>query len=123
MDVHGPLTRRGAPERRRVGLLFAFALSAVAILGPAGACTSRHLENSTPAASASAVPAPELAPLGNRAEAVAKADTLSVQGTSRGGADGAKLLVEAANLRERIYRIEGVRADALEAIELLRGAA
>src|SRR5580765_157911 len=62
------------------------------------------------------------APLPRRAEVVAKADALSVQGTARGGAEGARLLIQAADLRERVYRLDGVRADALEAIELLRGA-
>lgn len=84
-------------------------------------CSSRAQSGSVqgaPAQSGSAAPEP----LESRAEVVAQADALSVQAGARGGADGARLLARAAALRERVYRVEGVRADALEAIELFRGA-
>src|SRR6185295_16488268 len=83
-------------------------------------CGHRDAGPGAPGASVSA--GQHQSPLPSRAEVVAKADSLSVQGAARGGADGARLLVEAAALRERVFRIDGVRADALEAIELLRGA-
>jgi N-acetylmuramoyl-L-alanine amidase len=57
-----------------------------------------------------------------RAEAVAQADALAVEGAKRGGPEGAKLSLEAASLRVRVYRVEGRSADALEAEELYRAA-
>jgi N-acetylmuramoyl-L-alanine amidase len=58
-----------------------------------------------------------------RAEAVAHADAWAVAGTKQGGKPGAKLLLDAARLRERIFRADHREADALEAIELYRQAA
>ncbi|HEX2673178.1 MAG TPA: N-acetylmuramoyl-L-alanine amidase [Polyangiaceae bacterium] len=58
-----------------------------------------------------------------RAEAVARADEWAVAGTKQGGRSGAKLLLDAARLRERIFRADHRDADALEAIELYRQAA
>lgn len=74
----------------------------------------------SPLGSASAQPGAEA--LASRAEVVARADALSVKGTKQGGSEGARLLIQAAELRERVFRLEGIRADALEAIELYRGA-
>jgi N-acetylmuramoyl-L-alanine amidase len=53
-----------------------------------------------------------------RAEVVARADALALDGTRRGGAAGATLLFQAAELRERLYRLERREVDALEAVEL-----
>lgn len=60
--------------------------------------------------------------LPTRAEVVARADALAVRGSQDPGPAGASLLSEAASLRQQIFRLEGVPADALEAIELLRRA-
>ncbi len=78
------------------------------------------IAESNPASSASAggtTTIPE------RAEAVARADAWAVLGSKQGGRAGAKLLLEAAQLRERIFRADHRDADALEAIELYRQAA
>jgi N-acetylmuramoyl-L-alanine amidase len=61
--------------------------------------------------------------LPERAEAVASADTLAILGTKQGGRAGAQRLLDAAVLRERIFRVDHRQADALEAIELYRQAA
>ena len=58
-----------------------------------------------------------------RADAVARADAWAVLGSKQGGRAGAKFLLEAAQLRERIFRADHREADALEAIELYRQAA
>jgi N-acetylmuramoyl-L-alanine amidase len=58
-----------------------------------------------------------------RAEAVASADAWAVEGAKQGGRDGARRLLGAAALRERIFRVDHREADALEAIELYRQAA
>ncbi|HET7544503.1 MAG TPA: N-acetylmuramoyl-L-alanine amidase [Polyangiaceae bacterium] len=79
--------------------------------GPASA-------ESSPLASASAN-----STIPERAEAVARADGWAVTGTKQGGRAGAKVLLDAARLRERIFRADHREADALEAIELYRQAA
>jgi N-acetylmuramoyl-L-alanine amidase len=61
--------------------------------------------------------------LPHRTEVVAQAHELAVSGTRRGGKQGAALLLEAAELRTRIWRLERREADALEALELYRAAA
>ena len=53
-----------------------------------------------------------------RAEVVARADALAVEGTKKGGASGSSLVLRAAELRERLYRLERREVDALEAAEL-----
>lgn len=58
-----------------------------------------------------------------RAEAVARADAWAVAGTKQGGRAGAQLLLDAARLRERIFRADHREGDALEAMELYRQAA
>jgi N-acetylmuramoyl-L-alanine amidase len=76
-----------------------------------------------PAPSASTpTPLASAAPLPVRAEVVATADALAVEGTRKGGPAGAELLSRAATLRERVFRRERREADALEAVELLRQA-
>lgn len=59
------------------------------------------------------------APLGPRAEAVARADALAVE-AKVGGARGAAALENAAQIRARLFRREHKQADALEAVELTR---
>src|SRR6478609_1212219 len=58
-----------------------------------------------------------------RAEAVASADAWAVAGSKQGGRAGAQRLLDAARLRERIFRADHREGDALEAIELYRQAA
>jgi len=58
-----------------------------------------------------------------RADAVARADAWAVLGSKQGGRAGAQRLLDAAHLRERIFRVDHREADALEAIELYRQAA
>lgn len=70
-----------------------------------------------PPPASSAATAAEVA-LPQRAEVVADADALAVQGAKRGGAAGLELLRRAATLRERLFRIERKETDALEALEL-----
>jgi N-acetylmuramoyl-L-alanine amidase len=53
-----------------------------------------------------------------RAEAVAQADALAVEAGKRAGAAAAGPLSRAAELRERLFRLEHKEADALEAVEL-----
>jgi hypothetical protein len=67
------------------------------------------------AAPSSSVERPILPP---RTEVVARADALALEGTRLGGPPGASLVFEAAELRERLYRIERREVDALEAAEL-----
>lgn len=60
------------------------------------------------------------APLPERAEAVASADALAVLGGKLKGPAGAERVLDAAALRERIFRLDHREADALEALELYR---
>lgn len=60
------------------------------------------------------------APLPARALAVASADSLAVQASRATGAEAARALLEAAQLRSRLFRREHREADALEASELWR---
>ncbi|MGC4066083.1 MAG: hypothetical protein QM784_15810 [Polyangiaceae bacterium] len=57
-----------------------------------------------------------------RAEVIARADELASR-ASREPRDATALLLQAATLREQVYRLERRKADALEAIELLKDAA
>jgi N-acetylmuramoyl-L-alanine amidase len=57
-------------------------------------------------------------PLPSRTEVVAEADRLAVSGVQRGGEQGLRDVVQAAELREQIWRLEGRESDVLEAIEL-----
>jgi N-acetylmuramoyl-L-alanine amidase len=61
--------------------------------------------------------------LPTRPEAVASADAWAVQGAKVGGSEGARRLLDAAALRQRIFRVDHREADALEALELYRQAA
>jgi N-acetylmuramoyl-L-alanine amidase len=102
------------PKFIRHGLL-GMSLGALACQGsPPG------VERAAPAASAVASIGSSLPP---RTEAVASADAWAVEGAKQGGREGARRLLGAAALRERIFRVDHREADALEAIELYRQAA
>jgi N-acetylmuramoyl-L-alanine amidase len=58
-------------------------------------------------------------PLMPRQEVVALADRLAAAAARETGADAVHSLSQAANLRERVWRLEGRAADGLEAVELL----
>jgi N-acetylmuramoyl-L-alanine amidase len=98
-------------DRVRIVRLLACALT-FASLG----CGSRRHE-AAPASSASAGTL-EASVLGTRPEVVAKADELAVAGSRASGAEAATLFARAAELRTRLWRIDGREADALEALEL-----
>lgn len=93
----------------------------LALLG-ASSCRSsaRDAAQSQPAPSVTSAGSPEIP---ERVEGVAHADAWAVAGTKQGGQAGAKLLLDAARLRERIFRADHREADAFEAIELYRQAA
>ena len=59
-------------------------------------------------------------PLPLRVDVVALADDLASQAQHNGGKDREQLLIAAARLRERLWRLERRSADALESIELYR---
>lgn len=65
----------------------------------------------------------EEAPLGSRAEVVARSDALAVSATRLGGKPALELVLRAAELREKLFRLEHREADALEAVELFGQAA
>src|SRR5260221_13465870 len=94
--------------------IFVLLLAAIPI---AAACSGqRHA-----GAGGGAAPAPSaMAPLPARAEVVARADELAVRGAKLGGAEGAKVSLEAAALRRRMWRVEGESAGALAAAAPLR---
>jgi N-acetylmuramoyl-L-alanine amidase len=72
------------------------------------------------ASSSSAEPNAELP---GRAAVVQRADELALHGAKLEGPEGAALTLKAARLRERVWRLEGREADALEASELYKSAA
>src|SRR5882724_3703004 len=114
------------------GMHFSSTLGIRRCLSPLGvavwvlACGS-HAPTEGPSEAASALAGSAVAVVGNalpeRAEAVASADAWAVQGTKLGGRAGAQRLLDAASLRERIFRADHREADALEALELYRQAA
>lgn len=59
-------------------------------------------------------------PLPSREEAVAEAARLAVEAARASGAERSRLLLAAARLRERTWRLERRESDALEALELLQ---
>src|SRR5690606_3967530 len=61
--------------------------------------------------------------LPSRAEVVARADGWAVRGATVKGAEGARWTQRAAELRARMWRLEGRAADGLEALELYAVAA
>lgn len=66
----------------------------------------------------SATPAVDDVVLGTRPEVVARADELAVAASRASGAEAAGLFARAAELRKRLWRIDGRETDALEALEL-----
>ncbi len=96
----------------------------VACLCAVGLAACRPASGAAPAPAASADPpvAGRSQPLPARTDVVARADALAVAGSRAGGEKGGHLLVEAAALRRRLWRIERKDADALEAVELYRTA-
>jgi len=96
-------------------------------LGAAG-CLLACRQNPPPAADQPAVPpssgaAVQVNAIPSRSEVVAHADALAVQGAKEGGRAGVQHLLEAASLRERVFRVDHRETDALEALELYRQAA
>lgn len=89
--------------------------------GAAASCRTNGSDTASNPAASGAGSVSTIIP--ERAEAVAHADEWAVAGTKQGGRAGAKLLLDAARLRERIFRADHRDADALEAIELYRQAA
>lgn len=67
--------------------------------------------------------ASEEAPLAARAEVVARSDALAVSASRLGGKPAQELVLRAAELREKLYRLEHREADGLEAVELFGQAA
>jgi N-acetylmuramoyl-L-alanine amidase len=68
--------------------------------------------------SSSSAEAAELEVLGTRPEVVARADELAVAGSRASGAEASELTRRAADLRKRLWRLDGRETDALEALEL-----
>jgi N-acetylmuramoyl-L-alanine amidase len=71
-----------------------------------------------PAGASGAAALASAAALSPRAETVARADALAVAAGKLEPVQAAPLFVEAAELRERLFRVEHREADALEALEL-----
>ena len=106
----------------RAGVL---ALGSLCVLGPSSlslSCRSRASLSEPPQARAGSSSTASHA-LGDRADAVASADAWAVSGTKLGGRAGAQQLLNAARLRERIFRLDHREADALEGIDLYQQAA
>lgn len=101
------------------------ASSTLAVVLACAACSPPPGAEELPPAAIASVGRPERsnAPLPGRAEVVARADALAVSAAKVGGVEGAKLAMQAAALRLRVWRVEGKSADALEAAELFRAAA
>ncbi|MGE0322803.1 MAG: N-acetylmuramoyl-L-alanine amidase [Polyangiaceae bacterium] len=81
------------------------------------ACSTKQPNGQQPSASGSADVS---TPPRTRAELVAEADRLAVDGEREDGPQGAKKLDQAARLRRDVWRRWGRRVDALEALELWR---
>jgi N-acetylmuramoyl-L-alanine amidase len=110
------VVQRALPRelRSRSGeALAAFAVAAISLWG-AGCARAQHGAPET----RSDAGASHEASLGARAEVVARADALAVEASRRSGEEARRLLVEAAELRERLFRTEHRETDALEALEL-----
>src|SRR6185295_13505598 len=109
---HHPVAMSRAHRKTRFGRLALLVLFA-------GGCRDRA---PAPPLSGSANAPLVLPPLAARAEVVAEADVLAVEGSRVGGGAGAELTRRAAALRYRLWRMERREADALEALELYRSA-
>ncbi|HEX5101928.1 MAG TPA: N-acetylmuramoyl-L-alanine amidase [Polyangiaceae bacterium] len=106
------LLRESRPRSR--GALAALALALISVW--CSGCT--RAQRGAPEQTASDAGSSRYAGLGARAEVVARADALAVEASRRRGEDARRLLVEAAELRERLFRTEHRETDALEALEL-----
>jgi len=96
-------------------------IGAVLALGALAGCRApAAAQGAVPSADPSAGAGPAVLP--DRAEVVAQADALALAGAHRSGDSGARLVMEAARLRRRLWRLERRPADGLEAVELLRNA-
>lgn len=114
-----PLFRRSWGERT-----FGMLLGACFLLGcreESQSETRASLSAVVPASSAP-VPNDSSGPLPERALVVANADALAVRAGNEPDARAGDLLVNAGRLRERLWRREHKRVDALEAIELFSSA-
>lgn len=87
----------------------------------AASCTPSGGEVSAAGNGAEQASQPE--PLPQRLQAVARADALAERAVASDGDRRAELLLAAARIRQRIWRIDRRRADGLEALELLSEAA
>jgi len=84
-------------------------------------CTRAHSEHRGDIAAQDAGLSPA-APMPTRAEVVARADNLVLTAEKSSPQVAGRLLLEAASLRTRIWRMEGRETDATEAMELLKQA-
>jgi N-acetylmuramoyl-L-alanine amidase len=98
----------------RIRHLLPLLLAVVAVL--VVACGKATPGREVPAPSASVGTLPARLPI--RAEAVALADALALAGARADAAEGVRLTLQAAELRQRLWRMERREADGLEAIEL-----
>jgi N-acetylmuramoyl-L-alanine amidase len=90
----------------------------------ASACHEEPANSATELGQEPAVPEPADGEVsGGRFSLIAQADQLAMRAQGKPDAEAGPLLLEAATLRERAYRRELKRVDALEAIELLTVAA
>src|SRR5690606_11485143 len=108
--------RRGRQTTYSWGVKSRFALL-LALLAVACSRSSESTSLSTPSASASTT---AVTTLGTRAETIAEADRLAIEGERLDGPEGARKLDQAARLRRDVWRRWGRRVDALEALELWR---
>lgn len=108
--------RRGQQTTYSWGVESRFALL-MALLAVACSRSPEPTSLSTPSASASSE---AVTTLGTRAETIAEADRLAIEGERLDGPEGARKLAQAARLRRDVWRRWGRRVDALEALELWR---
>jgi N-acetylmuramoyl-L-alanine amidase len=114
-----PIRTSNLPSLRRVAAVIRTTIPLVSCLVVVSCGARDGAQRTAPDAGRAAAEGP----LPARAEVVARADALAVDGAKKGGPDGAGLTLEAARLRARTFRVEGTLADALEATELLKSAA
>ncbi len=115
--------RRLSPElfSRRSGR-WIVALGAAASLSLGAASCRRDPEPSVDAAGHEPATTPEEDGVENRFVLVARADALALEAQGKQAIAAGPLLVQAAELREGVWRRQGKRVDALEALELLTSA-
>ena len=98
-------------------------LTLLATLLGVASCRSSGGPNATDSRPTPGVSAGPSTAVPERTDAVARADAWAMLGSKQAGQAGAKFLLQAAELRERIFRADHRDGDALEAIELYRQAA